>query len=200
MAQRIKMVKYLDAYPAGDHDIRPVDRDQIQDIAQIMLDSYIGTPDYEGESLHDTMKEISMVFRGYYGRFLDEASFAAFNDDGDMVSCLFVCEFKGEPTLTYLFTRKDSLGRGFATQLITTAERALSDLGYDRIYLFVSRENTAACQLYKNQGFVEIPLYTTPVDRELLQEVRERELNFIPVEDEKKIARILDHEFEIPRR
>lgn len=200
MAQRIKMVKYLDSYHTSNLDIRPVDREQIRTIAEIMLDSYIDTPEYEGETLEDTIKEISMVFRGYYGKFLTDASFLAYDEDGDMVSGLFVCEFKNEPTLTYLFTRKNSQGLGYASALIQTAQTALLSMGYHRIYLYVSKSNRAACQLYKNQGFVQIPFNTTPVDRALLQEVRERELNFIPIKDEDEIAKLIDPEIRIHSR
>ncbi|KAF5064680.1 GNAT family N-acetyltransferase [Proteiniclasticum sp. QWL-01] len=197
MAQRIKMVKYLDSNPPSGLDIRPVDKDRIREIAKIMLDSYIDTPDYEGESLNDTIKEISMVFRGYYGQFLEDASFLICNEEDEIVSCLFVCDFKNEATITYLFTRKDHLGRGFATALIHSAEHALLDKGYDRIFLFVSRNNNPAVQLYLNLGFMEIPLNTSPIDREFLKEVREWELNFSPIGDERTIAQIIDHEFEI---
>ena len=199
MAKRIKMVKYLDSFPSSDRDIRPVDKDRIREIAQIMLDSYIDTPDYEGESLNDTIKEISMMFRGYYGEFLKDASLAAYNEDDEIVACLFMCEFKNEPTLTYMFTRKDHQGQGYATSLIQAAEGALAELGYDRIFLFVSEENEPALRLYKHLGFMAIPLNTSPIDREFLKEVREWELNFIPIDDEKKLARIIDHEFEIDR-
>ncbi len=198
MAQRIRMVKYLDSYPPVDHLVQPVDKDRIREIAQIMLDSYIDTPDYEGESLNDTIKEISMVFRGYYGEFLQNASFVALNDDDEIVSCLFICEFKGEPTLTYLFTRKDFLGQGYATSLIQTTEMALLELGYEKMYLFVSEANQPALKLYEHLGFMAIPLNTTPLDREFLKEVREWELNYIPIDDEVKLARIIDHEFEKP--
>lgn len=195
MAKRIRMVKFLDSYPPVDHLVQPVEKDRIREIAQIMLDSYIDTPDYEGESLNDTIKEISMVFRGYYGEFLQNASFVALNDEDEIVSGLFVCEFKGDATLTYLFTRKDSLGQGYATSLIHTTETALLELGYEKMYLFVSEANQPALKLYEHLGSMAIPLNTTPLDREFLKEVREWELNYIPIDDEAKIARIIDHEF-----
>lgn len=199
MARRIKMVKYLDLCPPSDHDIRPADKDHLQEIARLMQGAYVDTPDYEGETLEDTVKEVSMVFRGYYGAILPDASLAVFDEEGAIASCLFVCNFKGEPTITYLFTRRDSQCRGYASSLIHAAENALASLGYDRIYLYVSEGNRAAVSLYLKLGFVEIPLNSSPVDREFLNEVRERELSFIPMEDEEKLARVISQEFG-PRR
>lgn len=198
MAKRIKMVKYLDAYPPSDHDIRPVDKGRIREIAQIMLDSYIGTPDYEGETLHDTIKEIAMVFRGTYGEFLEDASFIALDEDEAIAACLFMCNFKNEPTLTYMFTCKACRHQGYATSLIQAAETALLELGHDRIFLFVSEDNEEALRLYRHQGFMAIPLNSSTIDREFLKEVREWELNYIPIDDEAKLAKIIDHEFEKP--
>lgn len=184
MAQRIKMIKFLDTFPTSDFDIRPVDKDRIKEIAEIMLEAYVDTPDYEGESLNDTIKEISMVFRGYYGTFLEDASFLLFDEDDRIQSVLFVCEFKNEATFTYLFTRKESLGKGYATELIHTAENALQELGYDRIALFVNKDNNPALNLYLKLGFMEIPLNTTTLDREFLNEIREWELNTISIQKE----------------
>ena len=179
MAQRIKMIKFLDTYPTADLDIRPVDKDCIRELAELMLDAYLNTPDYEGETLNDTIKEISMVFRGYYGKFLKDASFMLFDDDGRLSSCLFICEFKTEATLTYVFTRKNQLGKGYATELIRAAENALAQLGYDRLALFVSKENLDALKLYLSLGFMEIPLNSTTLDREFLNEIREWELTLL---------------------
>lgn len=177
MAQRIKMVKYLDSFNTPDYDIRPVEKERIRDIAQIMLDAYVSTPDYEGESLNDLTKELSMLFRGYFGTYLEDASLALFNDSGEPVSFLFTCDFKGEPTLTYLFTKKGHLGRGYATNLLKAAENALLTLDYDRLILYVSKENTPALNLYLKLGFMEIPVNSSAIDREFLEEVRERELS-----------------------
>ena len=179
MAQRIKMVKFLDTFPSSDFDIRPVDKDLIREIAEVMLEAYMDTPDYEGETLNDTIKEISMVFRGYYGDFLEDASFMGFDEDGRIASCLFVCNFKKEATLTYLFTRKDQLEKGYATELIQAAENALQEAGFDRIALFVSKENKPALNLYLHLGFMEIPLNTTSLDREFFNEIREWELTTV---------------------
>ena len=179
MAQRIKMIKFLDTFPTSDHDIRPVDKERIREIAEVMLETYRDTADYEGESLNDTIKEISMVFRGYYGTLLEDASFLLFDEDDRIASCLFVCEFKKEATITYLFTRKDQVGKGYAKELIQAAENALQEAGYDRIALFVSKANEPALSLYLKLRFMEIPLNATTLDREFLNEIREWELTTI---------------------
>lgn len=184
MAQRIKMVKYLDSFTTPDHDIRPVDKERIREIAQIMLDAYVSTPDYEGESLNDLTKELSMLFRGYFGTYLDEASLVLLNDNEEPVCFLFTCDFKGEPTLTYLFTKKGHQGMGYATDLFNAAENALFAMDYDRLALYVSKENTPALKLYLKLGFMEIPVNSSAIDREFLEEVRERELSALMAEKE----------------
>ncbi len=184
MAQRIKMVKYLDSFTAPEYDIRPVKKERIREIAQIMLDAYVSTPDYEGETLNDLTKELSMVFRGYFGTFLEEASLALLDDDGEPISFLFICDFKNEPTLTYLFTEKNHLGKGYATNLMKAAENALLAMDYDRLALYVSKDNKPALDLYLKLGFIEIPMNSSAIDREFLKEVRERELSALMAEKE----------------
>ncbi|MFZ2257957.1 MAG: GNAT family N-acetyltransferase, partial [Clostridiaceae bacterium] len=92
--------------------------------------------------------------------------------------------FKKEATLTYLFTRKDQLEKGYATELIQAAENALQEAGFDRIALFVSKENKPALNLYLHLGFMEIPLNTTSLDREFFNEIREWELTTVSGPDE----------------
>lgn len=184
MAERIKMIKYLDPYSTPDYDIRPVDTEQIRDIAKMMYEAYVDTPDYEGETVNDLSKELSMVFRGYFGTYLSEASLVLYDDDETPASFLFVCAYKNEPTITYLFTRKDQTGKGYALALMQAAENILLDLGYDRIALYVSKANLPALKLYLKHGFMEIPVNSSAVDREFLEEVREWELSTLLAEKE----------------
>lgn len=189
MNERIKMVKYIDFCSKSDLDIRTIDSSYTEELAEIMLSSYKQqSPDYEGEDFTDTVTELDNVFKGLYGDYMKEPSCLVLDEEGNVQSAIFVCLFRKEPTITYLFTKPGSTGKGYARALIKNAFCRLLDLGYDKIYLYVSTSNKPALGLYKSMGFVQIPINSSAIDRELLEEIIERELASLPLEDEKVLS------------
>ena len=65
-------------------------------LAGLMLDSYKGTVDYEGESLEEAHAEISNLMDGKYGIFLGEHSFLYWEEDV-LVSATLVTLSEGTP-------------------------------------------------------------------------------------------------------
>ncbi|PKK39208.1 hypothetical protein ABB02_01440 [Clostridiaceae bacterium JG1575] len=176
MAQRIKMAKDVRIHPEPLLDVRPVDKGRLEEIADLMLNAYRNTPDYEGENRIDALREISMLFRGLYGDLMNEASFMILDEHEAIVSCLFICSFRGEPTLTYLFTGRDHLRKGLAKALIQSGESALALSGHQKLYLYVNTENHPALSLYQKIGFEEVPLSNRPLAPEIKEELQEVDL------------------------
>jgi ribosomal protein S18 acetylase RimI-like enzyme len=124
-----------------------------------MYDAYEGTIDYEGENLSQTIDELKRLFTGSYGPLMEEASYLIM-EDKNVVSALLTCLYRGEPTITYTFTRKEAQRLGYATALIAKAEQELYRKGFHSLFLYVTLENTPAIRLYESLGFIEVPLTT----------------------------------------
>ena len=141
------------------YEVTPVKETLITEIAEAMYDAYEGTIDYEGENLSQTIDELKRLFTGSYGPLMEEASYLIM-EDNKVVSALLTCLYRGEPTITYTFTRKEAQRLGYATALIAKAEQELYRNGFHSLFLYVTLENTPAIRLYESLGFIEVPLTT----------------------------------------
>ncbi|SFN33666.1 GNAT family N-acetyltransferase [Proteiniclasticum ruminis] len=141
------------------HEILSAERQYLEEIASCALDAYQDTVDYEGEDLAQTIEEVQRVYAGFYGPLMTEASFI-YREDETVYAGLLTCLYRGEPTITYTFTRKSRQRMGYATQLIGLACQRLYELGYHSLFLYVTMENVDALRLYESLGFQEVPLTT----------------------------------------
>lgn len=129
--------------------------EQLDPIAHSMYCSYQDSPDYEEDSERDFSDELANVFDGLYGEFLPEHSFIIEKDDY-VLSGLIVCLFKGEPHITYTFTRPEYREEGLGSELLSHACSRLKQSGYKNLYLYLNLENTPAYNLYDKFGFEEM--------------------------------------------
>jgi len=160
MPKRIRMsLRLQDKVDDFPFELIPVKETQIMEIAEAMLDAYKGTIDYEGENLSQTIDELKRLFAGSYGPLMEEASYLVM-EDKKVQAALLTCLYRGEPTITYTFTRKEAQRLGYATLLIAKAEQELYKNGYHSLFLYVTLENTSAVRLYESLGFIEVPLTT----------------------------------------
>jgi RimJ/RimL family protein N-acetyltransferase len=156
--KRFRLVLDLDSAP-GPTDLAcrtaaPSDREAL---AALMLDACRGTIDYDGESLDDALREIDHVCSGSYGRFLSDCSFVFDGEAGLSSACLVTMLNEGKsdetPLLAFAMTRKQDQRRGLASALILRSVAALCGLGYSRLSLAVTADNTPARRLYEKLGF-----------------------------------------------
>lgn len=141
------------------HEVISAERQYLEEIASCALDAYKGTIDYEGENLEQTIEEVQRVYEGFYGPFMTVASFI-YREHEMVYAGLLTCLYRGEPTITYTFTRKSRQRLGYATQLIGLACQRLYELGYHSLFLYVTLENRDALRLYESLGFQEVPITT----------------------------------------
>lgn len=160
MSKRIRMcLRLKDTSYTYPKSFVLVDEISLEALAEAMLDSYMGSVDYEGETLDETLVELENVISGDYGEFLSEASFVII-DNEEVQACILICLYRGEPTVTYNFTRKSAQRMGYQTLLIGRSAEILYEKGYHSLYLYVHLENKGALRLYESLGFQEVPLTT----------------------------------------
>jgi GNAT superfamily N-acetyltransferase len=121
-------------------------------LAPVMLAAYEGTPDYEGETLEDTISELGAVLQGKYGALITAASFAAYDGEAPVGAIITVIE-DGIPLVALVFTLSGNAGMGIASVLLSQSASALNDAGYSALSLAVNLENARAVKLYEHLGF-----------------------------------------------
>jgi ribosomal protein S18 acetylase RimI-like enzyme len=130
------------------------DRDRL---AALMLDAYIGTIDYDGETIVEAMVEVDGWLAGSAGEPLLEHSLVAL-EAGTIVSAVLISDLRGMPAVAYLYTDPAWKGRGLAEGLLRSAMASLAAAGHDRVHLFVTAGNAVAERMYARLGFVDAPL------------------------------------------
>jgi len=128
--------------------------EDLHNLATVMLNSYRGTPDYEGEDIDDTLIALTETINGKYGAVIRDASLVAYADNQIIAGLITVLE-DAEPLVALVFTVPEYAGKGIASSLIAAAGERLGGLGYATMGLVVNVENDRAEKLYKHLGFTE---------------------------------------------
>lgn len=133
---------------------RTISQADVPFLGVLMLESYKGTIDYEGETLKDAVEEVGATLKGKYGPFLRHCSFLI-EEKGRILSTSLVVwsEKMNLPLLVYIMTHPDSANQGMATFLLKKSINALHTDGYKELCLVVTEGNTAAQHIYEKMGF-----------------------------------------------
>lgn len=118
-------------------------------LAGLMLDAYLGTIDYEDETLDDAIDEIDSWFGGH-APMLDHSYCAVV--DGGMASAVLVSEYQSVPFIGYVMTRAAQQERGLARLVTETALNSLSEAGHGRVVFYITDGNTASEALFTRLG------------------------------------------------
>jgi L-amino acid N-acyltransferase YncA len=142
---------------AGLH-LRSARPDDLNDLAELMLDAYRGTIDYDDETLEDSIAEVQAYLDGRRGGspWLD-ASRLGFVEDKLVCACL-VGEWRERqrPIISYIMTRADWKGRGVSKQALFAALQALAAQGHDEVLAVITDGNTPSERLFARMGFKRV--------------------------------------------
>ena len=128
----------------------------IAESAFLLVDAYRGTIDWEeGDDENVARLELESTVNRKYGDFLDWASFTARGADGAPVAQILTALIEDVPTILFLYTAKESQGKGIAEALLRKCAYRLSCNGYSSVHLFVTDGNPAIA-LYSRLGFTEV--------------------------------------------
>lgn len=127
----------------------------ILQLAEMMLSAYIGTIDYDGETLEDALREVGDFFAGGSGQPLLEASRVAV-DGGRLVSAVLVSLWEGHPLIAYIMTHSAYKRNGCAARLLSCGLHGLKQQGYSAVRAFITEGNFASEGLFENSGFVRV--------------------------------------------
>jgi ribosomal protein S18 acetylase RimI-like enzyme len=125
-------------------------------LGELMYASYLGTVDYEGETLEETIAEAEATLGGKYGAVFFNASYIAFqkDDQTSAIGVTVVSDFeKTGPLLAFSLTLPAFQKRGIAALLIKISSDSLNKMALPKISLVVTSSNQPAMSLYRKLGF-----------------------------------------------
>jgi ribosomal protein S18 acetylase RimI-like enzyme len=150
---KIRMEKDLSGWEITEIQgtFRTADEVSVDELAEAFLDAYIGTIDYEGESIEDAFNEITTISK--YGEIIRSATQCLMVGD-EIASAVWTVE-KDHPLVSYLITVPKYKRRGYGRKLMTQILNALKQESYRKVVLYVTAGN-AATSLYESMGFVAV--------------------------------------------
>ena len=124
-------------------------------MAELMLEAYRGTIDYEGETLDEAVAEVKAYLAGARGgRPLMEVSRLAFDGERLVGGCL-AAEWHERQTalISYVMTHSEWKRRGVGRQVLRAVLTALCAQDYHRVHAFITEGNLASEHLFGRMGF-----------------------------------------------
>lgn len=134
--------------------VRSITTDDLDGLASLMLDAYIGTIDYEDEDLSDAVDEVRSFFES--GHPLLENSYLV-EKEGRIASAVLVSLSEGTPFIGYVMTLPDYKNNGMARLVTTASMGSLADRGYEKVALYITDGNRPSEALFLSLGAVQIP-------------------------------------------
>jgi predicted GNAT family acetyltransferase len=125
------------------------DRDEL---ATLILDAYLGTIDYEGETIVEAGEAID--------EWLDDEpllsdSYAAF--DGDTIaSATLAMMLDDEPFISIVMTHPSYKRKGYGTAVVRATLDSLGDKGHEKVVFYITEGNTASESLFYNLGATRV--------------------------------------------
>jgi RimJ/RimL family protein N-acetyltransferase len=117
-----------------------------------MLDSYIGTIDYEGEGLEEAQAEVIDYLDGE--PFL-ESSWVL--EDGHLLlGAVLISRSEDGPLVGYVMTRAVAKGQAVASSLLEKSLESLREQGWTSVDAFITPGNTPSERLFARAGAVKI--------------------------------------------
>lgn len=144
------VVRAAGATAPADVTVRSVTVEDWPELADLMLDAYTGTIDYDGEDLDDAMAEVGSFLEG--DPWLTHSRVAQV-DDG-IASAVLVSGIEGEPFIGYVMTRAAHKRRGLGRLLVSSAMSSLAGAGHTRVAFYITDGNTASERLFGGLGAV----------------------------------------------
>ena len=134
-------------------EIRAPAPDDADGLAQLMLDAYLGTIDYDGENLEDARTEIDEYFSS--DPMLDCSQVVEI--DGELAAATLVSIWEeGAPLVAYVMTRSVRKGQGLARVVLVSALDCLARTAKRQVHAFITEGNTASERLFASLGAVRV--------------------------------------------
>lgn len=127
-------------------------------LADLMMDAYPGTIDFDGtETWDDAWREVDSFFQGRLGKPLLDCSRLVLAGDKIASACLVgMWAERARPLLYYVMTTTGWKGQGLAGTALQMTLQATAAAGYSEIVAFITEGNTPSEKLCLRVGFERV--------------------------------------------
>jgi len=126
-------------------------------LAELMLDAYRDTIDYEGETLDQTTDEINRYFEGAYGPPLADCSWVCFVEGVLGAACLVSWwEKRKTPLIAFVMTLGERKKSGLAGLVLRQTLQSLVGKRHSEVRAVITAGNTPSEGLFDHCGFVRM--------------------------------------------
>lgn len=135
--------------------IRTVQPTDASSLAELMIDAYRGTIDYDGETYDDALGEVKAFMAGERGGppWLDVSYLATV--DSHVVGACLTSEWRARqlPIIAYAMTSADWNNHGIGRHLLYQVLIDLKEKGYPEVRAVITDGNTSSENLFLKIGF-----------------------------------------------
>jgi len=146
------------SHASADVEIRRLYPSDRHGLAHLMLDAYLGTIDYEGETLTEAIDEVDSWLEGT--SMLDHSYGAVI--DGQLVSAVLVSTVDHGPFIGYVMTDADHKGSRLGGAVTSEALASLKTSGYSQVVLYITKGNTPSERLFASLGAKTLKAHNRP--------------------------------------
>jgi hypothetical protein len=132
--------------------IRPLQPEDTEALAGLMLDAYLGTIDYEGENIDDARAEIDE----YLASDPILPCTRVIEMGGNLVAACLVARWEDAPLIAYVMTSASRKGQGLARATLLSSLDCLARTTDLEVFAFITEGNTASERLFLGLGAVRI--------------------------------------------
>jgi len=138
--------------------VRAISAADGRDLAELMLDAYRNTIDYEGEGITEAVAEV----QGYFSREAKNPAIAHHSVvlvSGETLACACMIKLWRQanvPLVGYVMCRQQHKRRGLATHALHEAIGNLQRAGYAELRAFITEGNAASEALFARAGFERV--------------------------------------------
>ncbi len=118
-------------------------------LAELMMDAYVGTIDYEGETLEQAVAEIDGYLKAE--AYLDVSRVAL--SDGVIQTAVLMSRIGAVPLVGFVMTRAAVKGRGLASALLDMATEAVWATGANESRAFITEGNLPSEAIFLKAGY-----------------------------------------------
>lgn len=151
----IDLTNRVGAVSSAAWPVRSITTGDIDGLARLMLNAYVGTIDYEDEDLADATEEVRSFFESGHpllgGSYLVER-------EGTFVSAALTSMSESMPCIGYVMTLPEYKNRGLARLVTTASMESLADDGHSKVVLYITDGNRPSEALFRSVGAVQIPV------------------------------------------
>lgn len=132
--------------------VRNVTSDDLEALAQLMLDAYRGTIDYDDETYEDAVTEVRSFFENDPAL---EHSYVV-ELDGTVVSAVLVSMLDDDPFIGYVMTHPDHKGNHIGRGLVHHALSRAKSAGHRLAVFYITAGNHPSEALFASLGAVAV--------------------------------------------